>query len=147
MRPMFRHPRVTKQSYYRYCVRVDPERFGGRSTAAIGRALGAELGCLVERPYPPLHLSPLYRPQTKKRYRWSDEHWSSLATDRYRLPVAERAFGTEGLVMHHSVLIGNRDDMDDIVRAFKKIQHLADQIPDAPPDPGLLAPAHLIGGG
>lgn len=142
LQPMFRHPRVTKQSYYRYCIRVAPERFGGRRTAAIARALSAELGCVVEQPYPPLHLSPLYRPQTKKRYCWSAEHWASLATDQYRMPVAERAFENEGIVMHHSVLIGDQNDMDDIVRAFEKVRHLADQIPDSPLEPRLSTPAH-----
>lgn len=146
VRPMSRHPRVTKQSYYRYCIRVDPEHFGGRSTEAIGRALGAELGCLVERPYPPLHQSPLYRPQTKRRYGWSDEHWASLATDRYRLPVAEKAFRDEGLVVHHSVLIGDRGDMDDIVGAVEKVRHLADQIPEVLPEPEPSAPARRAGG-
>lgn len=146
MRPMLRHPRVTQQSYYRYCVRVAPDRFAGRSTEAIGAALRAELGFLVERPYPPVHQSPLYRPQTKQRYRWSDEHWASLATDRYRLPVAERAFRNEGLVLHHSILIGGRDDMDDIVRAFEKVQRLADQIPNVSPEPGPADDLHLGGG-
>ncbi|MCX7747696.1 MAG: DegT/DnrJ/EryC1/StrS family aminotransferase [Clostridia bacterium] len=128
IRIMKRHEQVTKQSYYRYAVRIDNQYFAGSPVDKICKALEAELNCTVEQPYKPLHTSPLYRPLTKKRYAWSDAYVEALSTDGYRLPVSVKAAENEGIVMHHSILLGDRQDMDDIAAAFEKVRRFAHEI-------------------
>jgi len=122
---MYRYPKVKKQSYYRYAVRVDTNYFANKQMSKICNALEAELNTTVELPYKPLHKSPLYRPWTKKRYKWSNAHINSLQTEGLTFPVAEKAANNEGIVIHHSVLLGERQDMDHIIAAFEKVQKLA----------------------
>ena len=47
---------------------------------------------------------------------------------RWELPVARRGY-TEGLVFHHSVLLGTKKDMDAIVEAFAKVKKAASELP------------------
>jgi len=119
---MHRHKQVTKQTYYRYAVKIDRAYFNGKSVASIGKALEAEIGVQVEQPYPPLHQSPLYRPLTKKRYKWSQENIDALNVERYHLPVSEKAHADEGLILHHAILLGEEKDMNDIIAGFQKVQ-------------------------
>ncbi len=125
---MYRHPQISKQSYYRYAIRINNEYFSGRSVKDICKALEAELNFVVEQPYKPVHKSPLYRPQTKKRYCWSEEYWNALSTNKYNLPVSEKASENEGVVMHHSILLGDQKDMDDIIMAFEKVRKYSEQL-------------------
>lgn len=125
---MHRHSQISKQSYYRYAIKIDSEYFSGKSVKNICKALEAELNFVIEQPYKPVHKSPLYRPQTKKRYHWSQEHWEALSTEKYHLPVSEKASENEGAVMHHSILLGDQNDMDDIIMAFEKVSKYSEQI-------------------
>ncbi|HEX2926790.1 MAG TPA: DegT/DnrJ/EryC1/StrS family aminotransferase, partial [Ruminiclostridium sp.] len=125
---MRRYEQVTKQSYYRYAVRVDNTYFAEKPVRLICKALEAELKVNVEQPYNPIHKSPLYRPLTKKRYHWSEENVRRLSVDCYQLEISEKASGNEGIIMHHSVLLGNSQNMDNIIEAFAKVQKYADEI-------------------
>lgn len=119
---MYRHPQIEKQSYYQYVFKVDPSFFSNVAVSSICNALGAELNFKVEQPYTPLHKSRLYRPYTKAKYRWSNGFVKSLLTEKYSLPFAERASENEGIIMHHAILLGDKNDMDDVVNAVKKVK-------------------------
>jgi L-glutamine:2-deoxy-scyllo-inosose/3-amino-2,3-dideoxy-scyllo-inosose aminotransferase len=126
--PMERPWQVDRQSYYQYVVRYVPEMFSGRSVSDVCNALEAELGFRPHAIYPPMNRHLLYRPQTKKRHQWSEEYWNSLDPNRFHLPRADRAH-SESLAFHHSVLLGSRDDMDAIAKAFEKVLLEAHTIP------------------
>jgi|LSQX01.1.fsa_nt_gb L-glutamine:2-deoxy-scyllo-inosose/3-amino-2,3-dideoxy-scyllo-inosose aminotransferase len=128
IKTMIRHEQISKQSYYRYAIKLDNEYFSDKPVSKICEALEAELKFTVEQPYKPLHKSPLYRPQTKKRYNWSEEHWKALSTEQYSLPVSEKASDNEGVVIHHSILLGDQNDMDEIIAAFEKVHKYSYEI-------------------
>jgi hypothetical protein len=44
------------------------------------------------------------------------------------LPVTETACKTEGLWLRQNLLLGSREDMDDVVEAFRKVRDNTDQI-------------------
>ena len=129
--PIARPARVEQQTYYHYAVRCEPEAFAGRSSVAISKALEAELGLWVHPPYPPLRRHPLYRPQTKRRWRLSSEHWDAIDPNRFHTPVADRA-NRECVAFHHSALLGERADMDVIAEAFAKVRRASREIPLLP---------------
>lgn len=55
-------------------------------------------------------------------------HFSGHDFSKVRCPVAEKAFDEEAVGFHGSyMLIGGREDMDDIVDAIIKIQENADE--------------------
>jgi len=125
---MRRHEKVTRQAYYRYAIRIDSNCFDGKSVGSICKALEAELGFTVEQPYTPMHKSALYCPLTKRKYKWSKEQEEALDVSRYSLPVAEKAAKNEGVIFHHSYLLGGLKEMDEIIEAFQKVNQYANEI-------------------
>jgi L-glutamine:2-deoxy-scyllo-inosose/3-amino-2,3-dideoxy-scyllo-inosose aminotransferase len=97
-------PHKTRISPYIYPFRYLAEEWEDLPAPAFRRALGAELGCEVDGPYPPLNAAPLYQPHTKPRYRISEEHWRAVDPTRFSLPVAEQAC-REAVLLPHTVLL------------------------------------------
>lgn len=128
LRKIGRPEGVTRQSYYHYFLHYDPEAFAGRSAEAVCHALSRELGIWAHPAYPPLGSHPLYNPRSKRRYKISDEHWAALDPARFELPVA-RQIHERSIVLHHSVLLGDRSQMDAVVQGFQKVQRHAHEIP------------------
>ncbi|MCP4751370.1 MAG: DegT/DnrJ/EryC1/StrS family aminotransferase [Proteobacteria bacterium] len=120
--PMKRDPRTTEQSYFNYAFRYRKSDFDDVPVHLFRKALMEEIGCTVEACYTPLNDCTLYRPLTKKRYRISEEHWKAIDPGRFTLPVCQRIFEEESVVLHHSVLMGTKADVDQIGEAIKKIK-------------------------
>ena len=103
---------VTQHGYHLYMTRYDPEQFGGRSRDEFVRALIAEgIDC-----------TPGYqRPLT-------DEGALKSVSEAYpdlvrRLPCPHAEFVCRHSVwFYQSMLLGTREDMDDIVEAVNKIK-------------------------
>lgn len=104
-------PRVEQHPYYLVTLRYNPEGFAGLDRDTVIRALAAE-----GIPFKPTYPHPLYRNAVfidrDARYR-----------DLY-LPEAERLC-RDGIWLNHTVFLGDRDDVDDIVRAIEKVQREA----------------------
>jgi dTDP-4-amino-4,6-dideoxygalactose transaminase len=106
VRPMRRSAQVRYAPSHGYVFRYDQAAFDDLPVGVFRAALAAELCCDDSlAPYEPLNRSPLYQPRTKRRHRLSDEYWSALAPDRFRLPVAETAWSREAVVLPHPVLL------------------------------------------
>ncbi len=125
---MYHDLRVTKQSYYRYCVKIDKVYFSNKPIHKICQALEAELGIAVEQPYPTLNKNILFRPETLQTYCWSDEYVRKLQIGDQLFPVAEKASFDQGVIFHHSYLLGTKVDMDRIIEAFAKVQKYSDTL-------------------
>ena len=119
--PPKRDHRVSEQAYFSYAFRYQAEEFGGLPIKLFRAALQAELGCIVGASYEPLNNCSLYKPQTKKRYRINDEHWKAIDPTRFSLPESEAIFKEHSVTMHHSILLGDLSDMDQILEAIDKI--------------------------
>lgn len=121
VKPLKNDERVTRHAYHLYIFRIDPEAFGGLSKAAIARALQAE-GIPASVGYSkPLYKEPYIEyfkrcPLSCPRYGKQIDYFSVKA------PVAEKACYQEGLWFPQYVLLGSREDMDDIVAAFEKLK-------------------------
>ena len=102
--------------------------FGGVPVQKFREALSAEIGLGVSGTYEPLNDSPLYQPHTKKRYRISDEHWEAIDPRRFRLPVAERAYREEAVLMSHQALLGTKQDIESIRDGVVKIRENLDEL-------------------
>lgn len=126
--PMKRHPQVTRQAYYYFTFRYDAEKFKGLPVAKMREALTAEIGLPVEHLYQPLNNCELYQPLTKRRYHINEEYWKAIDPRRFSLPVCEHVHNVEGVGMHHAVLMGTKDDMDDLVRGIEKIKDNVDEL-------------------
>ncbi len=106
--PLYRDPRIQRQSYYGYVVRYDAAAFGGLPVEVFREALRAE-GVPCGATYGPVWTTRLWGPAPHQTWRIS----SSAA--------AEAADG-EAVIMPQPVLLGSEDDMVDIAAAIRKIQ-------------------------
>ena len=123
--PMKRDPRTDLQSHYNFAFRYDRRKFGNLPVAKFREALNVEIGLGpggVEHCYQPLNNCGLYRPLTKKRYRLSEKHWRQINPARFKLPECEQAFQETSVCLHHRILLGNYQDVDQIADAILKIR-------------------------
>ena len=119
--PLARKKESPRMAYHLYLFRYDAEVFGGIPRKTFLEALAAE-GIPVAEGYSTL----IYQqPFMLKKQFASFTEWKhtnkSLDYSRTKCPVAEKAAGGEGCWMHHSVLLGTKEDMDDIVNAVTKV--------------------------
>lgn len=127
IRPLKRDERVTRNSYHLYIFRYDPEAFGGISKAKFAEAMQAE-GIPVSVGYSrPLYKEP-YLNYFKKCPLSCPYYGKSVDYSKVKLPVTEKACYTEGLWIPQNVLLGSREDMDDIIMAFEKLQENVNEL-------------------
>lgn len=128
--PIVPYAGQNRRSYFNYAFRYDAERFsGGGIPAPVFRdALSRELGIGFEACYEPLTDCSLYRPQTKRRYLITQEHWRAIDPRRFETPRAVRVFRHESVVVHHRVLLGDTADMDQIVEAIRRLEAAGDDL-------------------
>jgi L-glutamine:2-deoxy-scyllo-inosose/3-amino-2,3-dideoxy-scyllo-inosose aminotransferase len=119
--PMLRYPQVTRQSYYCYDFRYDSAAWDDIPAATFRRALGAEVGLSVGSTYEPLNNSPLYQPHTKRRHYLNEHYWEAIDPCRFTLPVCERAYCDEAVVIWQPFLLAGHGDMDQIATAVEKL--------------------------
>jgi perosamine synthetase len=121
----------TRNAYHLYMFRYDPTRFSGLPRAAFLKALGAE-GVPALSGYSPLNKEPfledaLSAPGFKTIY-------SKARLDTWRAqnqcPQNDRLC-TEAVWLVQTMLLGPRQDMDDIAEAIRKVQANAPQLTKA----------------
>jgi L-glutamine:2-deoxy-scyllo-inosose/3-amino-2,3-dideoxy-scyllo-inosose aminotransferase len=121
--PMRRRKEITRASYFNFTFRLDWNAIAakGISNSHFCAALGAELGAGFEPPYEPLTKCSLYKPHTKKRHNISPAYWDQIDPARVSMPVSEAAHFSNGVAVHHHVLLGTKKDMDAIAEATAKV--------------------------
>ncbi|MBS7654295.1 MAG: DegT/DnrJ/EryC1/StrS family aminotransferase [Candidatus Bathyarchaeia archaeon] len=121
VKPLKDDERVTRHVYHLYIFRFNPEAFGGISKSTIARALQAE-GIPASVGYSkPLYKEP-YLEYFKKCPLSCPHYGKTMDYSNVKMPAAEKACYYEGLWLPQYVLLGSRDDMDDIISAFEKIK-------------------------
>ena len=121
IRPQARKKEATRMAYHLYLFRYDAGVFGGLARKTFIEALHAE-GIPVSDGYSTL----IYKqPFMLKKAFGTFNEWKhtnkSLDYSQTSCPVAEKAAEEEGCWLHHAVLLGEKNDMDDIVNAVSKI--------------------------
>lgn len=117
--PQKRDPRVTTHAYHLYIFRYDSEKFQGLPRSEFLEALRAE-GIPCSKGYLPLYKLPFIestRVKESQRFHEEEVDYSKLA-----LPVTERACYEEGVWFNQRMLLGTKEDMDDIANAITKIK-------------------------
>ncbi|MDQ3661649.1 MAG: DegT/DnrJ/EryC1/StrS family aminotransferase [Actinomycetota bacterium] len=141
---MRRDTRTTRRSPYAYVFRYDREHFAGLSCRAFQVALSEETGLKFGPPYRPLNMSPLYQPQTKRRYRLDEQYWRDIDPTRYTLPVAEHAYHNEAVRVLHEALLADSDQIRLIPEAVQRLQkHATDLVDWECSKPSQLAAAPM----
>jgi L-glutamine:2-deoxy-scyllo-inosose/3-amino-2,3-dideoxy-scyllo-inosose aminotransferase len=128
LKPLRQRPEITRLGMYRYVLRYDPEAFNEVPVDVFRKALSAEIGNWVGGVYHPLTRSPLYQPQTKRRYHLSDEHWRAIDPARFAAPVSERAYESESVLFGHTALLAEPAAMQAIVDACGKLYERRDEL-------------------
>ncbi|MCX7747695.1 MAG: DegT/DnrJ/EryC1/StrS family aminotransferase [Clostridia bacterium] len=125
--PLKPYGKVTQRTYYEYAVRLDTGMFGGKDLADICNALSKETGFSIHPTDVPVYRNKLFSPWTKKRYAFycRDKRFEELKTKKF--PCCEEIYKSLA-VFHHSILLAEREDMDDIIRAFEKVKKYSNEI-------------------
>ncbi|WP_330182650.1 DegT/DnrJ/EryC1/StrS family aminotransferase [Nocardia sp. NBC_01503] len=118
---------VDRRAIYEYGVRFDPNAFDGAPIERVAAALSAELRTKIYPPRVPLPRGNLLRPQSKPGFA---RFWDAKRAAGREFPAADH-YREHTLLMHHSVLLGARTDIDDILTALHKVHTHADALTDA----------------
>jgi len=117
--PLSRPARVDRHGRHIYIFKYSEDAFGGIPKTRFIEALRAE-GIPASPGYSiPLYRQPVFRNRNYGIYQrpaLSDVDFEAL-----NLPVTERACGSEAVWFTQNVMLGGREDMDDIVRAVAKL--------------------------
>jgi dTDP-4-amino-4,6-dideoxygalactose transaminase len=116
IQPLKRDERVTCHAYHLFVFRYDAAQFGGLPRQEFLRALGAE-GIPCSPGYTPLYRENAFRPDRATHPFAGDREYSSV-----HCQAAERASTEEAVWLYQYMLLGAREDMDDIVAAIQKIR-------------------------
>lgn len=115
IRPLRRDPRVTQHAYHLFIFRYDAAAFGGPPRDEFLAALRAE-GIPCSPGYSPLYRSPAFKIDTGTHPFPARVDYGSL-----RLSEVERACD-EAVWLTQGMLLAEKQDMDDIVAAVRKLQ-------------------------
>jgi dTDP-4-amino-4,6-dideoxygalactose transaminase len=135
IRPLEKDEKATRQSYYYYVFRYDKNGFAEVPRDRFMAALFFE-GIPCETIYEPVYKSALFTMEADK---WPLRGISGGGpVDYYSVscPVAEKASFEEAVAIPHVVLLGTREDADDVVAAVEKIRENASELNKA--DSALL---------
>ncbi|WP_055563542.1 DegT/DnrJ/EryC1/StrS family aminotransferase [Streptomyces atriruber] len=113
-------PGTTSRTYFKFAVELPPSEFHDTDVGVIAAALSAELSLPVDPVYSPVYRSRLYRPHSRSRFETSKEHWKRIAPESLHLPRCEGVV-SRFVTFHHSALLGDDRDMEDIAAAFAKV--------------------------
>ena len=118
----------TRNAYHLYMFRYDPSRFAGLPRAAFLKALGAE-GVPALSGYSPLNKEPFLEDAFSGS--GFNAIYSKARMDAWRAqnrcPQNDRLC-TEAIWLVQTMLLGPRQDMDDIAEAIRKVQATAPQL-------------------
>jgi perosamine synthetase len=125
IQPAKMYPNCTRNAYHLYMFRYDPEQFAGLPRAKFLKALGAE-GVPASSGYSPLNTEPVLKNTLESRgYKriYGDKDIAQWM-DRNQCPANDRLCG-EAVWLTQTMLLGPRQDMDDIAGAIRKLQQHA----------------------
>ncbi|MDE2846428.1 MAG: DegT/DnrJ/EryC1/StrS family aminotransferase [Gemmatimonadota bacterium] len=127
--PVARPAKADRHARHIYMFRYNEASFGGVPKTRFIEALRAE-GIPASPGYSiPLYKQPVF---TERNYGiYQSPALSAVDYDALNLPVTERACRSEAVWFSQNVLLGDRDDMDDIVRAVAKIWEHRDELGEA----------------
>ncbi len=128
VRVMPHDPRITRWSFYRYVVAIEPDAFAGRTHRVVCDALEAE-GVGAWTGYEPMSDYDLFQPSLS-RLPVTVEHAGRLDPTTMSFPVAESAGLRESVYIDENVFRSDSAGVEQAVEALAKIQRHADELPE-----------------
>ncbi|WP_460718405.1 DegT/DnrJ/EryC1/StrS family aminotransferase [Nocardia heshunensis] len=110
---------VDRRGIYEYGIQFRTGTFAHADVETVAAALTAELGTRIYPPRAPLHRSILLRPQTKPRFAAT---WTAAERATGRAYPGADHYRDHTLLMHHSVLLGDPGDVEDVLTALDKVR-------------------------
>ena len=118
--------RISRWSFYRYVLLVEPEAFAGADNRRVCEALEAE-GVGAWEGYPPMSRYDLFQPGLS-RLPVAVEHADRLDPAAMSFPVAERAALRQTVYLDENVFRAGRRGVEDAVQALAKVQRHAHEL-------------------
>lgn len=118
--------RITRWSFYRYIVLIEPEAFAGATNATVCAALEAE-GVGAWEGYQPMSRYDLFQPRLS-RLPVAVEHAERLDPAGMSFPVAERAGLREAVYLDENVFRAGDPGVEDAAEALAKVQRHAAEL-------------------
>lgn len=126
VRAMHVDERVTRLSFYRFIVAMEPEAFGGVTNSVVCDALDAEgIGCWVG--YDAMSNYPLFQPHLS-RLPVAVQYADRLDPRKWSFPVAERAAQQQQIYLDEGIFRAGKDGIDAAIEAFLKLQRHPDSL-------------------
>jgi hypothetical protein len=118
--------RISRWSFYRYVLLVEPEAFAGADNRRVCEALEAE-GVGAWEGYPPMSRYDLFQPGLS-RLPVAVEHADRLDPAAMSFPVAEQAALRQTVYLDENVFRAGRRGVEDAVQALAKVQRHAHEL-------------------
>jgi dTDP-4-amino-4,6-dideoxygalactose transaminase len=119
-------PRISRWSFYRYVLLIEPEAFAGATNRPVCEALEAE-GVSCWEGYPPMSRYDLFQPSLS-RMPVAVQHADRLDPAAMSFPVAERAGLRQTVYLDESVFRAGPRGVEDAVEALAKVQRHAAEL-------------------
>jgi dTDP-4-amino-4,6-dideoxygalactose transaminase len=117
--PQRRPPESTRHAYHLFMLRLDPAGFGAPRDAVVSALEAEGIPCSAGYGYS-LPAQPLFRNKAFGPYLAAARH--RLDYTRTQCPNSD-AICRQSIWLEHHLLLGSREDMDDVVAAFEKVHH------------------------
>ncbi len=123
--PIDRDPRVTRWGFYYWNFHYRQDAFDGVPRDTFLKALGAEgVPAGVGAHGSPIYQNPVFQEGRIKNPRTGEP----LDYSGVHCPVAERLHATQAMSMRHAMFLGEKEDMDLILDAIRKIRENTDEL-------------------
>jgi dTDP-4-amino-4,6-dideoxygalactose transaminase len=122
--PLSVHPSVTSHAYHLFVLRYDKTQCASIERSTILKALNAE-GIPASRGYVPLYREGFLT--EAKEFTLRDTSYATRDYSQVDCPNTERAC-EEAIWLTQNLLLGSKDDILDIIRAFQKIIECKDEL-------------------
>jgi dTDP-4-amino-4,6-dideoxygalactose transaminase len=116
--------RVTSHAYHLFVIRYDKEQCSGIERSVLLKALNAE-GIPAGRGYVPLYREGFLA--EAKEFTLRDRAYAGRDYSKVDCPCTERACN-EAIWLAQNILLGSREDLDDVARAFRKVIEHVDEL-------------------
>jgi dTDP-4-amino-4,6-dideoxygalactose transaminase len=113
--------RVTRNAYHLYIFRYKPEAFGGLPKKKFLEALSAE-GVPCSSGYVPLYRERAFTASRDDIPFDSAFYGGKVDYAKVSCPVTERVCADEAIWLTQRMLLGSKEDMEDIARAVRKVR-------------------------
>jgi dTDP-4-amino-4,6-dideoxygalactose transaminase len=125
--PLNRHPKATSHAHHLYIFRYFSDAFGGAPKAKFIEALSAE-GVPCASGYVPLYKEQMFYVEPGGCPIGCGFYGRQIDYGKVHCPVCENASYNEVIWLGQSMLLGTKEDMDDIVAAVRKVRDNAAEL-------------------